>query len=185
MIAYLGWNVMADVVLAVIPITIFYSLKLNIKRKLGLSVLLGLGLVAAVCGAIKTKFLASLNARSDLTWETYNLFVWSSAELFVIIVCGSIPPIKPLYDLVFRKNRPRIGYGYTTSGHNYVQEHSLKSTSSAQPLGSGNRHLVGDLNEERGAMGVGVGVAEKGQNRSKGGGITRVTDITVMHSRIP
>lgn len=172
---------MVDVVLAVLPITVFYNLNLSFKKKLGLSVLLGLGLVAAICGAIKTKFLASLSARSDLTWDTYNLFVWSSAELFVIIVCGSVPPIKPLYDMVFRKNRPRTGYGYTTSGNHYIQEHSLKSTSSSRPLGSGDRNLMSDSDEERGVVGVGVGVAEKGQNMPRGGGITKVTDIKVTH----
>jgi hypothetical protein len=62
-----GWNVFIDVVLACLPITIFYNLTLNLQKKLGLSLLLGLGLVAAICGIIKTKFLASLNARSDLT----------------------------------------------------------------------------------------------------------------------
>ena len=58
---------MIDVVLAVLPVTIFYGLALGFRRKLGLSVLLGLGLIAAICGIIKTKFLAALNARSDLT----------------------------------------------------------------------------------------------------------------------
>ena len=35
--------------------------------------------------------------------ETYNLYVWSGAELFVIILCGSVPPTKPVYDRYFGK----------------------------------------------------------------------------------
>lgn len=183
-VTHLGWNVMVDVVLAVLPVTIFYKLNLRLKKKLGLSALLGLGLVAAICGAIKTKFLAGLSARSDLTWETYNLFVLSSAELFVIIVCGSIPPIKPLYDMVFRSDRQRTGYSYSNSANRYIEEHSLKNNSRSRPLESGDRHLVGSSSddEERGVVGVGVG--EKGRKMMpRAGGITKVTDIMVTHGR--
>lgn len=58
---------MIDVLLAVLPATIFYNLKMSVGKKLGLCALLGLGLIAAICGAIKIKFLAGLNSRSDLT----------------------------------------------------------------------------------------------------------------------
>lgn len=175
---------MVDVILAVLPVTIFYRLSLTMEKRLGLSILLGLGLVAAVCGAIKTKFLASLSARSDLTWETYNLFVWSSAELFVIIVCGSVPPIKPLYDMLFNQNRMRTGYGTTTTCNNYVEEHSLKSSSSAWPLGGNgdqNPNPVTDSDEERGIGGIGGGDNE--QHMHDGGGITKVTSFRVTHDR--
>ena len=38
------------------------------------------------------------------------MFAWSGAELFVIIVCGSVPPTKPIYDRFFGKSGSRIGY---------------------------------------------------------------------------
>ena len=63
----IGWNVLIDTVLAVLPATIFYKLKLSWQKKLGLCVLLGLGVTAAACAAVKTTFLAALTARSDLT----------------------------------------------------------------------------------------------------------------------
>ena len=171
---------MVDVMLAILPVTILYKLNLSLKKKLGLSALLGLGLVAAICGAIKTKFLAGLSARSDLTWETYNLFVWSGAELFVIIVCGSIPPIKPLYDLVFRKNH-RSDYDYSGSSNRYVAEHSLKNPRGHRPLEASDRHLMDSSDEELGLTGVRVG--EKGKQIPRGGGVTKITDISVTQGR--
>jgi len=65
-----GWNVMIDVILATLPITIFYKLQMSLKQRCLLSSLLGLGLLAAICGSIKMKYLAGLNARSDLTCNT-------------------------------------------------------------------------------------------------------------------
>lgn len=61
---------MIDVLLAVLPVTIFYKLKMARGKKIGLCVLLGLGLLAAICGAIKIKFLTGLTARSDLTCKS-------------------------------------------------------------------------------------------------------------------
>lgn len=53
---------------------------------------------SGICAIVKATYLRELSNRSDFTWETYPLFVWSSAELFVLIVCGSIPSLKPLWD---------------------------------------------------------------------------------------
>lgn len=161
-----SWNVAVDVLLACLPVTIVYQLKnTGLRKKIGICVLLGLGLVAAICGAIKIKFLAGLNARSDLTCksflhflltcvhvaedcvltdgqtgDTYNLFAWSGAELFVIIVCGSIPPIKPLFDKVFERrkgngeskrgsyNSSRSLFGSGGSGKTRVEEATTETT---------------------------------------------------------
>ena len=55
-------------------------------------------LSAAVAGIIKTTKLANLGERSDLTWEMYELIIWSGTENFVVLFCGSVPPLKPLFD---------------------------------------------------------------------------------------
>ncbi|KAK2606307.1 hypothetical protein QQS21_003238 [Conoideocrella luteorostrata] len=117
------WNILTDLFLALLPATFLYNLDLTLTKKLGLCVLLGLGITAAVFASVKTMFLTSLNERSDITWETYNLYVWSGLELFVIIVCGSVPPIKPVYDHFFGK--PEVstanatGYGRYGSDFSY------------------------------------------------------------------
>ncbi|KAG5948797.1 hypothetical protein E4U53_006148 [Claviceps sorghi] len=93
-----GWNIMVDVFLAVLPATFFCRLNLTLKKKIGLCALLGLGSLAAICAAVKTKYLYSLTTPSDLAQKTYHLYIWSAMELFLIINCGSIAPIKPVYD---------------------------------------------------------------------------------------
>ena len=62
-----GWNVLVDVVLAILPITFFWRLKFTWQKKAALCTLLGLGITAAIFAAIKTSYLACLDARSDLT----------------------------------------------------------------------------------------------------------------------
>ena len=49
----------------------------------------------------------STSAHSDSgAGDTYDLLVWSGAELVVIIFCGSVPPTKPLFDRIVGKTRP-------------------------------------------------------------------------------
>ncbi|ERF71197.1 hypothetical protein EPUS_06026 [Endocarpon pusillum Z07020] len=97
-------NTFVDVVLAVLPVTILWKLNMTFRNRMILCILLGLGLCAAICGIVKMTYLGSLTARSDITWETYNLVVWSGAETFVIIICGSVPPLKTLWSKYVSKS---------------------------------------------------------------------------------
>ncbi|KAG6004985.1 hypothetical protein E4U21_000557 [Claviceps maximensis] len=93
-----GWNIVVDVFLAVLPATFLYKLNLTVRKKIGLYALLSLGSLAGICAAVKTKYMYGLTTRSDITRKTYDLYVWSVMELFLIIICGSIAPVKPVYD---------------------------------------------------------------------------------------
>ncbi|CAI6336589.1 unnamed protein product [Periconia digitata] len=97
-IAHGAYSVFCDGLLAFIPVTLLWKIQMPVKRRVGLSILLGLGLFAAVAGSIKTSKLAKLGARSDLTWEMYDLIIWAGTENFVVLFCGCIPPLKPLWD---------------------------------------------------------------------------------------
>ena len=66
-------------------------------KKIGLSLLLGLGVFAAVCAAIKTSYLPTLTAESDFTWLTVGLLEWNVVEVNVIIIAACIPVIRPLF----------------------------------------------------------------------------------------
>lgn len=91
----------ADFILALVPITIIWDLQLSVRKRVSLILLLSAGIFSGVCSAIKTAQLSSLTSRSDLTWETFSLYLWTGAEIFLIIVCGSLPTLKPLWDRFF------------------------------------------------------------------------------------
>lgn len=155
-------NVFADVVLAVMPITVIAGLRMPMQRRVALCILLGLGLLAAVAGSVKATYLASLTERSDITCksslmspfrpgnrqltatlagETYNLVVWSGAENFVVIVCGSVPPLKPFYDKYISDNRLfTFASAWSKSGSNAStsRDYLKRSSPSAMESGRGN-----------------------------------------------
>ena len=72
-----------------------------------------------ICSGIKTSYLSQLGNRTDFTWATYDIFAWVTAEFFLVIVCGSIPTLRPLLNF-FRR---QLGVTPKYSGTSY-QRHT-------------------------------------------------------------
>lgn len=109
-----SWSAAVDLLLALTPVTIFWRLKMSTRKRLGLCLLMGCGIFGAVATIIKTTELTAMTARSDLTWQTYSLYLWVSAEIDVVIVCGSVATFVPLWDRFVRGKRRGDG---TTGGY--------------------------------------------------------------------
>lgn len=86
----------ADASLAVIPLTIFWKLKISRIQRIQLCIVFGLNILTSICSGIKTQYLAELGNRTDQTWATYDIFAWVTAELFLLVVCGTVPTLYPL-----------------------------------------------------------------------------------------
>ncbi|KPM45899.1 hypothetical protein AK830_g712 [Neonectria ditissima] len=91
-----SFNTFADASLAIIPATIFWKLNNSAIEKVQLTIVFGLNILTSICSGIKTQYLVELSNRTDQTWATYDIFVWVTAELFLIIVCGTIPALHPV-----------------------------------------------------------------------------------------
>ncbi|KAF1948817.1 hypothetical protein CC80DRAFT_430540 [Byssothecium circinans] len=93
-----SFNTAMDFLLAILPITLVWNLRLNVQRKIALCLFLGCGVITGIISALKTSHLRSLSERSDITWETYTLYIWTGVEITLIIVLGSLPPLRALYN---------------------------------------------------------------------------------------
>ncbi|GAB1197826.1 hypothetical protein BDV32DRAFT_136701 [Aspergillus pseudonomiae] len=90
-------NSATDLFLAVFPIPVFWNLNLKTRVKLGLIVLLSLGLVAMVASIVKTTKLDQLPSITNLGASGgIELIRWGYVETAVIIITSSIPCIRPL-----------------------------------------------------------------------------------------
>lgn len=86
----------ADASLAIIPLTIFWKLRMSLMQRIQLCIVFGLNILTSICSGIKTQYLAELGNRTDQTWATYDIFAWVTAELFLLVVCGTVPTLYPL-----------------------------------------------------------------------------------------
>lgn len=108
-----SFQAFADFFLALLPIHIIWRLQMSLRRKLTLVALLGLTTFTGIAAAVKT-YLASKNlgVAADPTWDMYLLAIWASVEVALIVICGSVPALVPLWErLMGRHRHRRQGYG--------------------------------------------------------------------------
>ncbi|KAI1401650.1 hypothetical protein F4819DRAFT_486339 [Hypoxylon fuscum] len=75
-----------DFVLALTPITFVRKLEMSIHKKIGICILLGMGMLSGICAAIKTDAIHAIlykttqlsKLRADLPWEFFSTYAWSS-----------------------------------------------------------------------------------------------------------
>ncbi|KAF7891325.1 uncharacterized protein EAF02_001650 [Botrytis sinoallii] len=95
-----GTSAAADFILAALPWIILWKLNMKKKEKVLITSSMSLGIFAMVCGVIRTVNLNGLSSRSDYSYETIGLILWSSTELMTTILTATIPTYRPLYKVL-------------------------------------------------------------------------------------
>ncbi|KXG50584.1 uncharacterized protein PGRI_043510 [Penicillium griseofulvum] len=147
-----SFNAFSDALLASYPIHLFWKLQMKLRIKVALSVLMGLGWVAAVCSAVKTYELKALTQTTDITYAQSSLLIWASTEAWIVIIVGCIPPIRPLMERVMQRlglssKKTSTPYQYRdSSGHAAYGTHksNLPSHSHFQSNAFGGRKSFDD-----------------------------------------
>jgi len=56
-----------------------------------------------VSGLFRTVYGGSLDRGIDLTYDYVKFIMWGGTELWLVIILGSIPPLRPLFVKIFHK----------------------------------------------------------------------------------
>lgn len=72
-----SWSAFCDLILALYPVVFFWNVRLNVRVKVGLCVLMGLGVIACVCSIVKTSYLRVLSQTEDITYYIAQLITWN------------------------------------------------------------------------------------------------------------
>ncbi|KAI8952586.1 hypothetical protein F4801DRAFT_577346 [Xylaria longipes] len=123
------WQAFADFVFSILPIFIVLRLRMPPRRKLILTVGLGLTLLTAGAAAAKSSYIARPSA--DTTWDLFSVYAWLSTEALLIIMCGSIPSIYPMWSHRFQRRRedyPSRESGYRRHTYKLSQPDSSKNS---------------------------------------------------------
>ncbi|EED16286.1 conserved hypothetical protein [Talaromyces stipitatus ATCC 10500] len=106
-------NSACDLFLAVFPTLIFWNLNLKTPVKIGLIILLSLGIVAMIASIVKTTKLDQVPGVTNLgATGAVELIRWGFVENIIIIITSSVPCIRPLIISSVRKLSSR---GYSRS----------------------------------------------------------------------
>lgn len=104
------WSSICDFFFAIFPWLIIARLKVPARDKIMLAGGMSLGVIAGVCGIIRTVVLSRLDVL-NYTLNFVPYFAWAGAEIAVAMVCVGIPTLRPLYQ---KARGLDIGYGNPT-----------------------------------------------------------------------
>ncbi|KAL4869038.1 hypothetical protein BDV12DRAFT_208800 [Aspergillus spectabilis] len=92
------WSAFCDFALALFPILLFARIRvIPVPTRIGLSLLMGSGIVAGACAIVKTIRLGRLTTFTDATHQLGNVIVWNQTEMWVVFIVSCIPPTKVFF----------------------------------------------------------------------------------------
>ncbi|KAK0392889.1 hypothetical protein NLU13_2383 [Sarocladium strictum] len=106
-----------DLYLAVYPAFVLWKLQMKRRKKLALSIALGIGSISTVVAIYKCTRLKQ-TLEPDFTWETADLVIWTVVEASVIIIACCIPILQPLVDVCYGR-RSLTGKRPSSRGYNH------------------------------------------------------------------
>ncbi|KAI1178435.1 hypothetical protein F4777DRAFT_537653 [Nemania sp. FL0916] len=126
-------NILADVVIIILPMPLLLSLKLSPIRKLGLVGLFLVAAIATIISLLRVIFNAKIDP-TDPTWNFVTVAILSTVEVNVGVCCACMPVIYPLFRVFVGKkivsttssNSNNAGYVY--SGHSSRKRQRLASS---------------------------------------------------------
>ncbi|KAL3427912.1 integral membrane protein [Phlyctema vagabunda] len=90
-------NTLNDVIVVIFPIPTVWSLQLPRRQQIVVIVLFAGGFGVCIAGGIRTFFTYKMLSSYDRTWDSYGNWLSSSIELYVGVICASIPATKPFF----------------------------------------------------------------------------------------
>ncbi|KAL4936042.1 hypothetical protein BDV06DRAFT_228249 [Aspergillus oleicola] len=95
-----AFNAFADLALALFPVVIFRKVQLHVLKKIGIIAILGAGIFAAAATLVKCILLKNLPEHADMTWSWAPITTWYSVEMYVIIICATLPTLPQGYNAI-------------------------------------------------------------------------------------
>ncbi|KAK9789107.1 putative Extracellular membrane protein CFEM domain-containing protein [Seiridium cardinale] len=90
-------SVVEDLVLILLPIPELRKLQISGRKRVGVGLMFALASFAMITSMIRLKYLVQFSKTLDSTFDNVDAIVWSMIELTCIIVCGSLPPLRPWF----------------------------------------------------------------------------------------
>jgi hypothetical protein len=108
----------------VLPMPTLYKLKLPSTQRIGLMILFGIGGVIVVAGSFRAYWVHYVVFDTyDVTWEGFQIWVWTAVETNVGVICGCIPSLRPLLFGGRGRNGTQTQRSYGSAGSRKQRSH--------------------------------------------------------------
>lgn len=102
-VAQSAFSALSDAYLIVLPVQLVFRLQLPMRRKIGVSIIFMIGLIAIACSVSSLAYRIKLLHTTDSTWFGTRIWVLSTSEVSAGIICSCTPVLAAL----FRTAEPR------------------------------------------------------------------------------
>ncbi|EXK27053.1 hypothetical protein FOMG_16491 [Fusarium oxysporum f. sp. melonis 26406] len=179
---YAALNIITDLLFAIIiPMPMLLNLNVHIRTRLMLIGILGLGVFVCAAASVRLSYVTKYGKDGDLLWDSRNITIWTSVELNIGIIAGSLPCLRPLFkrflgSMHSKSSRQSPDTGAINDGHG-----TLRSGSNWHTLWSGRRDDIGDETSSQQAINTGIdeyelrdGIANPSDAKSSNESIVRI-----------
>ncbi|KAF2186416.1 hypothetical protein K469DRAFT_573381 [Zopfia rhizophila CBS 207.26] len=167
-----SFNSVTDLILAICPALVVWTLNMKLSIRISLICLMGLGVFAMVGSIAKTILLKSVGSNNDYTYNTAFLIIWWTIELYLVIIAASIPTLRPLVPK--RGDTSRGGYG------NNAGSYGIKSISSRRPRPTDHFPLSSNIGDRHtGDVGSSQTNILEHSDMNEGKDIRKTVDVSV------
>ncbi|KAJ5523030.1 hypothetical protein N7513_012574 [Penicillium frequentans] len=89
-------NVVTDFFILLVPIPVIWRLKMRFTQKIMVSGVLLLGIFVCAISIVRLNYITFLKNNIDLTWTISSVYVWSTLEPCIAIICACLPALQPV-----------------------------------------------------------------------------------------
>ncbi|RAK95486.1 uncharacterized protein BO80DRAFT_486877 [Aspergillus ibericus CBS 121593] len=104
-----AYTTITDIVLAVVPVSVFWKLQMRFSTKLGVCIMMSLTLLSAIVTIVKATYLHLFTQRTDPLHDVVTLVIWGLIEQNVVIVAACIPTLRSFFRIAFGTKGSRSG----------------------------------------------------------------------------
>ncbi|KAF6807442.1 integral membrane protein [Colletotrichum sojae] len=115
-------TVATDIAVYLLPLPTLFKLQMPMLQRISLAALFGLGFVVVVAGIVRTYWVIYVEVNYvtdpsyDLTWDSYNIWIWTALEANLAIICGCAPAIRRLFTKGGSQSQFKVGSSVKTIG---------------------------------------------------------------------
>ncbi|KAJ4156679.1 hypothetical protein NW754_008320 [Fusarium falciforme] len=169
-------NIITDLLFAiVIPTPMLWKLNVHFRTRVTLIGILGLGVFACAAAFVKLGYITNYGKLGDWLWDSRNITIWTSLELNVGIIAGSLPCLRPIFRRFLGSTYGKSSKKTPTTGATNYGRGTLRSGNNWHTLSSGRRG--DDETSSQKAINTGVMEYELRDRIATPAGITNKTTI--------
>ncbi|RAO64996.1 uncharacterized protein BHQ10_001008 [Talaromyces amestolkiae] len=123
-----AYTTMTDIVLAIVPVTVFWKLQMRTSTKVAVCIMMSLTLLSAIVTIVKATYLHLFTDHTDPLYNVVTLVLWGLIEQNVVIVAACVPTLRPFFRKVFTNKSSRSG---NSTGSHLHSSQAFKLSSKA------------------------------------------------------